>query len=129
MLTFYCGTVDVMRGEIMKIYGIQLDQAGRCLHYHSEADVVALRCRQCHKYYSCYKCHDESENHDFKPADTSDPVPVLCGNCMNQLTRNQYEQGFCPYSTRDAGFIMIFILNSSMLALNLKNCTFLVNQY
>lgn len=32
-------------------------------------------------------------------------------------------------STRDAGFIMIFILNSSMLALNLKNCTFLVNQY
>ncbi len=97
MLTFCCGTVDVMRGEIMKIYGIQLDQAGRCLHYHSEADVVALRCRQCHKYYACYKCHDESENHDFKPADASDSVPVLCGNCMNQLTREQYEQGFCPY--------------------------------
>ena len=65
------------------------------LHYHSEADVVALRCRQCHKYYACYKCHDESENHDFKPADASDPVPVLFGNCMNQLTKNQYEQGFC----------------------------------
>ena len=66
MLTFCCGTVDVVRCEIMKIYGIQLDQAGRCRHYHSEADVVALRCCQCHKYYACYKCHDESENHDFK---------------------------------------------------------------
>ena len=97
MLTFCCGTVDVVRCEIMKIYGIQLDQAGRCRHYHSEADVVALRCCQCHKYYACYKCHDESENHDFKPADASDPVPVLCGNCMNQLTREQYARGFCHY--------------------------------
>ena len=48
MLTFCCDKVDVVRGEIMEIYGIQLDQAGRCRHYHSEADVVALRCRQCH---------------------------------------------------------------------------------
>lgn len=81
----------------MKIFGVGLYEDGRCVHWHGDTDIAALRCGRCHRYYACYMCHDELEDHGFKPADSGDIKPVLCGNCMNQLTREQYEQGFCHY--------------------------------
>lgn len=81
----------------MKIYGSGLDAAGRCVHWHGDADVVALRCGQCHRYYACYMCHDAMEDHGFRAADDSDETPVLCGSCMHQLTREQYAAGSCAY--------------------------------
>lgn len=30
-----------------KIYGLALDDDGRCQHYHTQRDVVALACDQC----------------------------------------------------------------------------------
>ena len=53
-----------------------IDEEGRCTHYHQENDIVALKCSDCEKYFSCYHCHDELENHLFRATDKED-FPVL----------------------------------------------------
>ncbi|AAV62269.1 unknown protein [Streptococcus thermophilus CNRZ1066] len=46
-----------------KIYGLLVDNESRCQHYHTELDIVALKCFDCLKYYACYQCHDSLEEH------------------------------------------------------------------
>ncbi len=87
---------DNQRKDI-PIYGEDLDECGRCRHYHTDLDVVALKCAQCGKYYACYHCHDEMEDHPFKATDGSEPYPVLCGSCRHLLTYKEYSEGRCPY--------------------------------
>ena len=48
-----------------KINGLLVDDESRCQHYHTELDIVALKCFQCQKYYACYQCHDSLEDHKF----------------------------------------------------------------
>ncbi|WP_373876923.1 CHY zinc finger protein [Philodulcilactobacillus myokoensis] len=79
-----------------KIYGIKLDEQGRCIHYHTENDIVALMCAQCQCFYACYKCHDEMNDHQFKPMPI-DSTKVLCGNCKHVLSYQQYQKGSCPF--------------------------------
>ena len=31
------------------IYGINTDKDGRCVHYHSDVDVIANKCAKCQK--------------------------------------------------------------------------------
>ena len=81
----------------IQIYGVDLDEQGRCAHYHKNCDVVALKCARCRKYYACFSCHDEMEDHTFEATGTEEEFPVLCGNCRKLLTREQYGQGSCPY--------------------------------
>ena len=81
----------------IQIYGVGLDEQGRCAHYHQNCDVVALKCAMCRKYYACFSCHDEMEDHAFAATGTEEKYPVLCGNCKRLLTREQYGQGSCPY--------------------------------
>ena len=83
--------------EIVKIHGIGLDKAGRCTHYHTELDVAALLCGKCRKYYACYECHDQMEDHSFEATSEAEPWPVLCGCCRNKLSREEYKTGSCPY--------------------------------
>ena len=80
-----------------KINGLHVDSAGRCQHYHTEVDIVVLKCAKCQRYYACYQCHDELAGHHFAPVDIDDPTPVLCGACRNTLTYQQYRLGHCPY--------------------------------
>lgn len=89
--------------EKEKVYGIGLDAEGRCEHYHTELDVVALRCGKCRKYYACYKCHDQLEDHAFVPADAGQDAdtPVLCCSCNSKLTYIQYQQGKCAFCGHD----------------------------
>ena len=54
-----------VKQENIKIHGIGLDKAGRCTHYHTQLDIAALLCAKCRKYYACYSCHDELEDHPF----------------------------------------------------------------
>ncbi|GAF40958.1 hypothetical protein FC83_GL002327 [Agrilactobacillus composti DSM 18527 = JCM 14202] len=82
---------------MIKLFGALVDTAGRCVHYHSNLDVVALKCAQCQRYYACYQCHDAAEDHHFKAMAKTDPAPVLCGNCGHTLTFTQYHQGHCAY--------------------------------
>ena len=49
-----------------KIYGLLVDNERRCQHYHTELDIVALKCFDCLKYYACYQCHDSLEEHSFR---------------------------------------------------------------
>lgn len=81
----------------IKIYGLKLDGAGRCQHYHTDRDVVALKCAVCQRYYACYQCHDALADHTFAPVATNDLAPVLCGVCRRTLTYQQYQLGHCPY--------------------------------
>lgn len=81
----------------MKIYGIKIDQQSRCIHYHTKNDIVALMCRQCQKFYACYKCHDELNNHTFRPVYANQVHNILCGNCRSLLKYNQYKLNYCPY--------------------------------
>lgn len=77
-----------------KIWGKEVDKEGRCFHYHQDNDIVALKCSQCQKYFSCYKCHDEIENHKFVPTQKDD-YPVICGHCRTRLNFKDYSLGTC----------------------------------
>ena len=79
------------------IWGIGLDDCGRCVHYHGETDIAALLCARCRRYYACYQCHDNMEDHLFVPTDETEPYPVLCGRCRHVLSYEQYQSGACPF--------------------------------
>lgn len=79
------------------ILGIDTDSCGRCLHYHNENDIAALLCDHCKKYYACFKCHDELCDHPFAPVCIRNTQPVMCGQCKNYLTYEQYQQHHCPF--------------------------------
>jgi len=81
----------------MKLYGIDLDIEGRCIHYNNFSDIVCLKCGQCHKYYACYKCHNALESHSFLPININDNSPIICGKCRNILSYKKYEIGNCCY--------------------------------
>ncbi len=80
-----------------EIFGVGLDENGRCIHYHKICDVAALKCAKCGKYYACFECHDALEDHPFAATGTDEPHPVLCGNCHTRLTRDEYLSGSCPH--------------------------------
>lgn len=79
----------------LPIHGIDLDQDGRCMHYHTENDVVALACAQCHRYFACYQCHDAIMTHKFAPADPT-AKSVMCGVCHQTMNYQDYSQNECP---------------------------------
>lgn len=81
----------------IKIHGRGLDSCGRCTHYHTAVDVAALLCAACGRYYACYSCHDEIEDHAFQATDSTVQYPVLCGGCRSRLTRAEYKTGSCPH--------------------------------
>ena len=80
--------------------GFLVDKQTRCIHYHSELDIIALQCYDCKKYYACYRCHDSLENHPFEPYPLSliQDKPILCGVCLKLLTYKQYKESLsCPF--------------------------------
>ncbi|CAB16256.1 helper of TIM Hot13 [Schizosaccharomyces pombe] len=82
------------------VYGKLVDNETRCFHYHSKADVVALRCGQCEKFYACFQCHDELNTHPFLPwRKAKFHIPcVICGACKNSLTVEEYRSTVhCKY--------------------------------
>ena len=92
------------RGNSMiQVYGDILDEETRCQHYHSERDIIALKCFACQKYYSCFLCHDRYEDYAFLayPMSRSEDRVVLCGHCRTELTISQYLgcEDACPICT------------------------------
>lgn len=75
---------------MIKIYGQLIDEQGRCVHYHSQLDIIANQCNSCHKFYACFNCHNELENHDFSPVSLKSEQTVLCGNCQQTFTYQTY---------------------------------------
>lgn len=78
------------------IYGINTDKCGRCVHYHTKNDIVALECGRCHQFFACYQCHDQLRDHKFVPMPVKNTRPIQCGNCGYRLTIDQYQTYQCP---------------------------------
>ena len=79
------------------IYGNLTDDSGRCVHYHTELDVIANKCAVCKKFYACYKCHDEMEDHKFSPLAADQKETVMCGVCGKLFSYSEYSQlSKCP---------------------------------
>ncbi|WP_147615585.1 CHY zinc finger protein [Treponema pectinovorum] len=79
------------------IYGKLIDSKGRCVHYGTELDIIANKCSRCNKFYACYKCHDECENHKFEPVQKEEKGSVMCGVCKKTFSYSEYSNFcFCP---------------------------------
>lgn len=74
------------------VYGKTIDEETRCVHYKTENDIVAIKFRCCVKYYPCYKCHEESEEHKIEKwkTDEFDEKAILCGVCNTEHTITEY---------------------------------------
>ncbi|MCH5600260.1 CHY zinc finger protein [Niabella ginsengisoli] len=47
----------------IEVKGPVVDEHTRCIHYHSEEDVIAIKMKCCNEYYPCIKCHNETADH------------------------------------------------------------------
>lgn len=81
-----------VRTTSTKVYGHLTDGQSRCIHYHSVLDVVANKCAICRKFYSCFKCHDDMENHKYGAIPHTEAASVMCGVCGNQFSYAEYAQ-------------------------------------
>ena len=83
------------------VHGISVDEKTRCEHYHSPLDIIAIKFKCCGKYYACIHCHESLAGHDSQVWNTTelDLVAILCGQCKNELTINEYLacNYECPY--------------------------------
>ncbi|MFD2044767.1 CHY zinc finger protein [Ornithinibacillus salinisoli] len=77
-----------------KVYGQLVDRETRCIHYHSQTDIIAIKFKCCNKYYPCYMCHQECEQHPITPwpKQDFDIQAILCGVCRYEHTINEYMQ-------------------------------------
>ncbi|KAL6451392.1 HOT13 Helper of Tim protein 13 [Candida maltosa Xu316] len=66
------------------------DNHTRCVHYHLDVDVVAIKFKCCNTYYPCYKCHEELTTHSIQRFDNLQEKVILCGECYNELTMEEY---------------------------------------
>ncbi len=91
--------------QYVEVKGVGVDSKTRCLHYHSERDIIAIKFKCCNTYYPCHLCHEEKVGHE--PVRWSreewDTKAVLCGVCRNELTILQYmnSQSVCPHCQSD----------------------------
>ena len=77
-----------------KVYGFIVDDETRCTHYQTKKDIIAIKFKCCDKYYPCYKCHAEAEDHKpilWEKAEY-DEKAVLCGVCRKEHTIDEYLQ-------------------------------------
>src|SRR5690349_1543721 len=74
------------------VKGKTTDEFTRCVHYHSEVDVIAIKFKCCSEFYPCYECHQETAGHraEVWPKEQWNEKAILCGRCQNVLTINEY---------------------------------------
>ncbi|AMG61275.1 hypothetical protein H6Y62_10515 [Staphylococcus lugdunensis] len=74
------------------VYGSIVDHETRCIHYHTQLDIIAIKFKCCQKYYPCYQCHNEHELHEIErwPEHEFDIKAVMCGVCRHEMTINKY---------------------------------------
>ncbi|CAN5321311.1 CHY zinc finger protein [soil metagenome] len=88
----------LIHGE--KVNGVDIDPQTRCVHYHSDLDIIAIKFKCCGDWYPCIDCHTTVAGHeaDTWKATERDAVTVLCGHCGRQLTTNEYTNcdSTCP---------------------------------
>jgi uncharacterized CHY-type Zn-finger protein len=89
----------------VKIYGKNIDDETRCVHYNTKRDIIAIKFKCCNKYYPCYSCHNESEKHQPKTWESHEynNLAIFCGSCKSQLSINNYltNSNKCPNCRAD----------------------------
>ena len=75
-----------------KVHGIEVDANGRCAHYHSRLDIVAIKMKCCGTYYACKDCHVSLANHTIEQWTRPEwgERAILCGACGEELTIDAY---------------------------------------
>ena len=96
--SFPCSDTGISPKKMkQKIYGKLTDSQGRCIHYNSPLDIIANKCGICKKFYACYKCHDETENHTFGAVAAFEKETVMCGVCGQKFSYAEYSKlTSCP---------------------------------
>lgn len=86
----------------MDIFGSVVDNQTRCVHYHTEKDIIAIKFKCCNRYYPCYKCHEEHADHCIErwTEDQFDELAIFCGNCHKELTIHEYMNTTSCYHCR-----------------------------
>ena len=101
---------NLVKQENIKIHGIGLDKAGRCTHYHTQLDIAALLCAKCRKYYACYSCHDELEDHSFVATTPEEVYPeTAAGNLHFRNTKKAAALTATQDLIQNAVYMRIFI--------------------
>ncbi len=82
----------ITTGPQIPVCGVELDPNTRCLHYHSQLDVIAIKMRCCETYYACIDCHTALAGHSAQvwPRDEWHLRVVLCGVCGTEMSVNEY---------------------------------------
>ncbi|MCH7399434.1 CHY zinc finger protein [Belliella sp. DSM 107340] len=86
-------------GEV-RVFGKSVDNQTRCVHWHSQLDVIAIKFKCCDKFYPCFSCHAEEADHKHAvwPKDEFDQKAILCGVCTKELSIKEYmdSNNTCP---------------------------------
>lgn len=74
------------------VKGLQLDGETRCVHWHSDRDIIAIKMRCCGIYYACKDCHAALAGHDIVtwPRSEWNALAILCGTCKTELSIETY---------------------------------------
>lgn len=84
----------------IEVYGNLIDDNTRCSHYHSPADIIAIKFKCCNKYYPCFQCHEETAGHPVQTwkKDEWGTKVILCGICKTELNIEEYMRSgnSCP---------------------------------
>jgi uncharacterized CHY-type Zn-finger protein len=91
--------VSQIRG--INVFGKPVDNQTRCVHWHSELDIIAIKFKCCEKYYPCFSCHEEEADHAHQvwPKSEFDQKAILCGACGKELSIQDYmaSNNTCPH--------------------------------
>jgi uncharacterized CHY-type Zn-finger protein len=76
----------------VNVKGKTTDTHTRCVHYHSQLDIIAIKFKCCSNYYPCYECHAEEAGHTAQiwSKDERTTKAILCGMCNYELTIEEY---------------------------------------
>lgn len=90
----HCKWGEKMEQKVFEemIYGIEVDATSRCTHWHSPLNIIAIKFSCCGKWFPCYSCHAELTDHSAGVWKTNefDSEAILCGECGNRLTIDEY---------------------------------------
>lgn len=68
-----------------------MDPHTRCVHWHLELDIIAIKFKCCDTYYACYECHPKTHDVVRWPlAELESTKVIYCGVCSTELTFAQY---------------------------------------
>lgn len=94
------GPFKIVEIKGVSVFGQSVDNQTRCVHWHSDLDIIAIKFKCCEKYYPCFSCHEEEADHKHQvwPKKEFDQKAILCGVCGTELSIKDYmaSNNTCP---------------------------------